>query len=214
MNQHIRKVGHTLAAMTGAFALLAATMSASATDGKDDYQANWLRSPYQLQVDIAEASTRFVFDDAPVFQEDGFPAHGNSFITQGFIYPAGFLDDHEGVTEAGEPTYPEQVIGEWICRGWFIGDGAHTQTGPWVISTQQLDFYERSGWDPQRERDFGYRTLVTEGYELVDIGKPVKRAVSGGTGRYAKARGQVVQTFLGFGPGMSVKQRHNIEVRR
>ncbi len=214
MNKKIRIVGHTMAAMTAAFALLAATMSASAADGKDDYQANWHRSPYQLQVDVAEASTRFVFDDAPVFQEDGFPAHGNSFVTQGYIYPAGFLDDHEGVTEAGGPTYPERVIGEWICRGWFIGDGAHTQTGPWVISTQQLDFYQRSGWDPQRERDFGYRTLVTEGYELADIGKPVNRAISGGTGRYAKARGQVVQTFLGFGPGMSVKQRHSIQMQR
>lgn len=214
MNKQIRKVGRTLVASTAAFALLAAPMSASATAGKDDYRGDWLRSPYHLQVDVAEASTRFVFDDAPVFEEDGFPAHGNSFVTQGYIYPAGFLDDHEGVTEAGEPTYPERVIGEWVCRGWFIGDGAHTQTGPWVISTQQLDFYERSGWDPQRERDFGYRTLATEGYELADIGKPVKRAISGGTGRYAKARGQVVQTFLGFGPGMSVKQRHKIEVRR
>lgn len=214
MNKQTRKAGHTLAAVTAALALLAATMSASATAGKDDSQANWLGNPYRLQVDVAEASTRFVFDDAPVFEEDGFPAHGNSFITQGYIYPVGFLDDNEGVTEEGEPTYPELVIGEWICRGWFIGDGAHTQTGPWVISTQQLDFYERSGWDPQRERDFGRRTLVTEGYELADVGKPVKRAISGGTGRYARARGQTMQTFLGFGPGMSVKQRHKIEVRR
>ena len=214
MNKQVHRMTRALAGTTAAFALLGGSMWASATAAQDSYQANWHGNPFHLQGDVAEAATRFVFDDAPVFEEDGFPAHGNSFITQGYIYPAGFLDDHQGVTEDGAPTYPDLVIGEWICRGWFIGDGAHTQTGPWVISTQQFDFYERSGWDPQRERDYGYRTLVTEGYELADIGKPVKRAISGGTGRYAKARGQVVQTFLGFGPGMSVKQRHKISVRR
>ena len=213
MNKQIQSPDHALTATTAAVVLFVAMLSAPAIAGKDNYQANWHRSPHQLQVDVAEAATRFVFDDAPVFEEDGFPAHGNSFVTQGYIYPGGFLDDHEGVTEAGEPTYPERVIGEWICRGWFIGDGAHTQTGPWVISTQQLDFYKNAGWDPQRERDFGYRTLVTEGYELADIGKPIKRAISGGTGRYAQARGQVVQTLLGFGPGMAVKQRYQIKVR-
>ena len=43
-----------------------------------------------LQFDIAEIGTRFVFDEAPVF-DDGFPAYGNAFVTEGYIYEAGTL---------------------------------------------------------------------------------------------------------------------------
>ena len=42
--------------------------------------------------DVAEDQTRFVFASAPVFEEDGYPAHGNPFVSQGYIYPAGTLE--------------------------------------------------------------------------------------------------------------------------
>ncbi len=45
--------------------------------------------------DEAEDLSRFVFAPAPVF-DDGMPAYGNPFVTQGYIYHAGTLDDgHE-----------------------------------------------------------------------------------------------------------------------
>ncbi|HZA22612.1 MAG TPA: hypothetical protein VFA32_08420, partial [Dehalococcoidia bacterium] len=38
-----------------------------------------------LKFDVAEDATRFVFDEAPVF-DDGLPAYGNAFVTSGYLY--------------------------------------------------------------------------------------------------------------------------------
>ena len=95
--------------------------------------------PRTLEVDIAEDGTRFVIDETPVF-DDGFPAYGNPFITQGYIYPAGTLTDSNGVNPDGSPEFPDKVIGEWSCQGYFIADGAHTTKGSWVFTTQLFAF--------------------------------------------------------------------------
>ena len=39
---------------------------------------------------------------------------------------------------------------------------------------------------------------VLESYELADVGIAIERAITGGTGPYAGARGEAEQTFLGF----------------
>src|SRR5690606_18982314 len=41
-----------------------------------------------IKVDVVDNPHLFVFDETPVY-EDGAPAHGNTFITQGYIYPHG-----------------------------------------------------------------------------------------------------------------------------
>jgi hypothetical protein len=143
-----------------------------------------------LEFDVAEDMTRFVFQEAPV-HENGMPAHGNPFITSGYIYPKGTLDGTNGVLEDGSPEFPDKVIGSWICRGWFYGDGAAATSGPMVITTQIYNFGE----------EYGNLTLVSEGYELADVGVPVKRAITGGTGDYSQVRGEASQTFLGFNEG-------------
>lgn len=115
---------------------------------------------------------RFSFQQEPV-HPDGLPAYGNPFITMGYIYPAGTLDgDRSGVNPDGSPEFPDQVIGEWICRGWFVGDGAKTASGPMVITTQIYNFGQ----------GYGHTTLVSEGYELADVGVAIERAITGGTG--------------------------------
>ena len=124
--------------------------------------------------EVAEDATRFVFDDAPVF-DDGLPAYGNSFVTHGYIYEAGTLADGGGVRPDGSPTHPDAVIGTWTCDGIFIGDGAHTESGPWVMTTQIFDFDDFDGDD----------TIVTHGIEIADVGVEVDRAVVGGTGEHA-----------------------------
>jgi hypothetical protein len=48
---------------------------------------------------------------------------------------------------------------------------------------------------------------MSEGYELVDVGAPVLRAITGGTGPFAGAKGEAMQTLLGFTEQMSVNQR-------
>lgn len=140
-----------------------------------------------LRFDVAEDMSRFVFDQS-VTHEDGMPAHGSAFITQGYIYEPGTLNGSNGVLADGSPEFPEKIIGEWTCRGWFVGEGAHAQTGPMVISTQLYNFGQ----------DLGNETLVTEGYELADVGIIIERAITGGTGDYNGAKGEIEQTFLGF----------------
>jgi len=140
-----------------------------------------------VEVDIVENPIKFSFDETPTF-EDGSPAYGGEFITQGFIYPKGTLEMGDGVDVDGNPQFPDLVIGTWFCRGWHIGDGAHTQTGPIVITHQIFNFGEK----------FGAKTIATDGFELADIGEPIKRAITGGTGRYKRARGEQVQILEGF----------------
>lgn len=149
-----------------------------------------------LRFDVAEDPSRFVFAPQPL-HEDGMPAYGNSFVTQGYIYPEGTLSGTNGVLPDGSPEFPDQVLGEWTCRGWFVGDGAHTTTGPMVITTQVYNF----------GAELGDAMLTSEGAELVDIGVAIERAVSGGTGQYAGARGQANQTLLGFTEQLSVNLR-------
>ena len=130
------------------------------------------------------------------------PAYGNPFVTQGYIYPAGTLSGTNGVLPDGSPEFPELVLGEWTCRGWMIGDGAHTTTGPMVITTQVYNF----------GGEFGAAMLVSDGYELADIGTSIHRAIAGGTGPYATARGEASQTLLGFTEQMGVNLSFEITV--
>ena len=142
--------------------------------------------------DVAEDISRFVSAKAPVF-DDGLPAYGNPFITQGYIYPAGTLTEGvEGTLPDGEPAFPELVVGEWTCNGYFVGQGMHTTTGAIVMTRQVFRF---------RNGDL----LISHGPELADIGQPVTRAVTGGTGEYADARGAIVQTLLGMSEGFGVR---------
>lgn len=158
-------------------------------------------TPYTVTFDIAEDGTRFSPDEGPVFEEDGMPAYGAAFVTQGYIYPEGTLtcgpaEDAEenahpvcdGVLPDGSPEFPDLVLGEWTCWGYHIGDGAHTETGPIVATTQMYSF----GDEP------GAEMITTAGYELVDFNVLVKRSVTGGTGLYRDATGEQSQELLGL----------------
>lgn len=155
-----------------------------------------------LEFDVAENASRFAFDEEPVF-DDGMPAYDNSFVTQGYIYPHGTLEDGNGVRADGSPEFPDKVIGTWTCRGWFVGDGAHTESGPWVITHQYYDLGDSAG----------ELSLITEGYELAEPGVTVRRAVTGGTGTYRDARGQARQVLLGFNATEGVNLRFEVDVR-
>lgn len=156
-----------------------------------------------IKFDVAEDSSRFVFDQNKVF-EDGMPTYGSSFITQGYIYEYGTLEGGNGILADGSPEFPDKVIGEWTCRGWFVGDGMRTETGPIVITTQLYDLGDEAG----------QHTLVSEGYELVDMNVVVQRAITGGTGDYVSAGGQVSQQLLGMNAAEGVNLRFELEVEK
>ncbi|MEM7643982.1 MAG: hypothetical protein AAF366_15860 [Pseudomonadota bacterium] len=142
--------------------------------------------------DVAEDMSRFVFAAVPVF-DDGMPAYGNAFITQGYIYPAGTLDGGvEGTLPNGDPAFPDLVIGEWTCDGYFVGDGMRTETGA-IVMTRQI--YRFNDGD----------LLISHGPEFVDAGVTVTRAVTGGTGDYADAPAELDQVLLGMSDGYGVR---------
>ena len=143
--------------------------------------------PESFEFEVAEDATRFAFDEAPVF-DDGMPAYGNPFVTQGYIYEPGTLAAGGGVNPDGSPTHPDAVIGTWTCEGFLIGDGAHTESGPWVVSTQVFDFGEFDGDD----------IVITHGIETPEIGADVQRAIIGGTGEHVGAVGEQTQVLEGF----------------
>ena len=136
--------------------------------------------------DVALNGHTFVADDAPV-DANGFPAYGNPFIIEGYIYPEGFLEEHEGINPDGSPSHPDAVIGHFTCRGWFIGDGMATASGPNVMTLQTYEFGEN-----------GEETFNSDGIELVDVGVPFERSITGGTGIYRRAAGTMTQTGLGL----------------
>ncbi len=154
-----------------------------------------------IKVDVVDNPHLFVFDEAPV-HEDGTPAHGNTFITQGYIYPHGTLNGSNGVLPNGEPEFPDKVLGTWICRGWVIGDGAHATAGAMAFTTQFFDFGE----------EYDHATLVTEGYEVVDVNQPFARAITGGTDRFMHARGEAIQELLGYTEQMAVNLRFELRI--
>lgn len=147
----------------------------------------------QLQsFDVAEDLSRFVMTGDHA-HEDGSPAYGTPFITQGYIYPAGTLDGGvEGTLEDGSPAFPDLVIGVWTCDGYLVGDGMKTVTGDIVITRQ---IYQFEGGD----------VLISQGSELADLDIPVTRAITGGTGDYADAGPALTQVLLGMSDGYGVR---------
>lgn len=155
-----------------------------------------------VEFDISEDMTRFKFDQ-DVAYEDGMPADGSAFITRGYIYPVGTLQSGtDGTNADGTPQYPDKVIGEWICQGYMINDAGHATSGVWVFSTQ----FFQTGTTP------GAETIVTQGYELADVGVAIQRAITGGTGEFQNARGQGEQTMLGLNASEGVNLRVKLNV--
>jgi hypothetical protein len=200
-----------VAALTIAGVALAGTANVSATTAESKAPFVSTMTPEEalaliegddgiLRFDMAEDFTRLSVAGEPVHADDGLPAYGNAFITQGYLYPPGTLTEGNGVNPDGSPEFPELVLGEWTCRGWHVGDGAHTTTGPWVVTTQLYNF----------GGEWGTVSLASDGYELADVGVELARPIIGGTGPFAGARGEVRQTLLGFNAINGVNVRFEI----
>lgn len=154
-----------------------------------------------LRFEVAEDATHFVYDP-DLAHEDGMPDYGASFITRGYIYPAGTLDGTNGVNADGSPEFPGLVLGEWICRGWMVGEGMRTTTGAMVVTTQLYSFGEEQGT----------AMLVSDGHELADVGVEISRALTGGTGPFVGAGGEARQTLLGLNATEGVNLQFEIEL--
>jgi hypothetical protein len=78
------------------------------------YAENEPERVISLTVEVAENPYRFSFDTAGPLLVDATPAYGNSFVTQGYIYPKNTLQHGDsGVAANGNPSYPDLVLGEF-----------------------------------------------------------------------------------------------------
>jgi hypothetical protein len=111
----------------------------------------------------------------------GLIKRGNTFIVTGKIYPGGTIPAGGSF---GSPVFSPDTpgsIGTWICRGTFALDGTDILAGslPMVYTTQIFQLSTGSIWSDGAE------------------GGPNVRAVTGGTGSYSGASGDVSQIDLG-----------------
>jgi hypothetical protein len=153
-----------------------------------------------LRLETAEDHTRFVWAGNPPLTE-GFPANDAAFVAQGYIYPAGTLKGTDGVLEDGSPEYPDKVLGQWTCYGWWVGAGEAIETAPWV-STHVFNF----GGEP------GKAMLLTTGYDIDDLVIPIDRAVTGGSGPYAAARGVQTEVNVGYNTTNGINIKYEIRL--
>ncbi len=158
---------------------------------------------------IALNDTISTFD---TLTDAGFPSQGAVFSVLGYIYPKGTLQGGtvSGTNADGSPAFPDLVLGQWSCRGWFILDVAPGMgiSGNQLLG-QQVFLFNSSG-------AAGRKSIVTEGIDLTledaDLNVPFKRVVFGGTGPFNGARGQQTMTnFTGFSDSGGVQSTHRLE---
>lgn len=147
------------------------------------------RASDEIPLDVACDANTFVFQGPT---SSAGPDYGASFVVQGVIYPGGTFAANgpsSGLLADGTPEFPDLVVGRWTCQGHFIGDGIATASGPFVVTMQLYDLdLDEPGAD----------TLVSQGLELIDLNVPIRRAVTGGTGAFNAAGGDVTQTSIGI----------------
>ncbi len=119
---------------------------------------------------------------------------GDTFLVRGSIYPGLTIPTGDNLFGPDEPGR----VGTWMCRGVFNFDFDPEILGGAVphVWTTQVFLLPRS-FNPEGELE-SRTTLVTEGLEG---GIPTRRAIQGGTGACAGARGDVIQEQLGFSSG-------------
>jgi hypothetical protein len=153
-----------------------------------------------LRFDVAENATRFAWSGKPELV-DGMPAGSTPYVTQGYIYPEETLTNSNGVNPDGSPEFPDKVLGQWSCYGWYLGGGPVPGSANW-LTTHLFNF----------GGEWGTATLVSEGYSIDDMGVPLERAITGGTGPYEGARGMQMETNLGFNESNGMNFRYELHV--
>lgn len=114
---------------------------------------------------------------------DSGDLRGSTFSVEGAIYPAGTLP----VSGFDPAAHADARVGTWFCRGWFLIHADRPE--PHVTTTQEY-VIGQIGPDSLFPAD----QLASSGTEGSDTEQqtPV-RSVIGGAGRYAGARGTVLQ---------------------
>jgi hypothetical protein len=111
---------------------------------------------------------------------------GTGFLVEGLIYPAGTIPGGVGFDPASA-----MATGHWLCRGWFLMKPDRPNPGVVTMQEYLLDIITQEVPSPAQ-------TLASSGVETGGpMAPPAVRAITGGTGRYRHARGEVVQEVTG-----------------
>lgn len=128
------------------------------------------------------------------------PGFGDSFFIRGYIYAKGTLAENCPSTQdcgiisgpapfSGQPEFPEKQIGTYYVSGNFFADpftgvlGSGEEVGLFQVIFQFFD---------------GGDLLIAKGIQRFgqNGSHPAKLAVLGGTGAFAKARGEVIESMV------------------
>ena len=90
----------------------------------------------RLSFDVAQNGTTFVIIGPTTPTIPPFALQGAAFSVQGFVYPEGTLQGGavSGTNMDGTPAFPDEVVGTWSCRGWFLRDDDPSETGAVIVS--------------------------------------------------------------------------------
>jgi len=116
-----------------------------------------------------------------------------AFVIEGYMYPVGTLDASNGINPDGTPEFPDQIIGHWTCQGWGGLARSPAQANPIVAGSATKQTFE---FDLE---NFGNDMLITQGFEIRNVGPINTRAVVGGTGAFSDNEGLVqLQDIVGI----------------
>lgn len=142
-----------------------------------------------LTVEVALKGETFrLFPSPALVSDDLDPSdfRGSPFWTEGWIYPEGTIRGDGFV-----PTI-EGAIGHWFCRGHIISSAERAE--PHIVSNQEFIFGLISA-----DRLFPPDMLATVGLEASNEGaQDAMRTVTGGSGIYRGASGQVLEIEIGL----------------
>ena len=107
-------------------------------------------------------------------------------LTEELPLPPGHGIRSNGVNATARRSFRSKVIGLDLSRR--HGEWLQDQEGTLAAATQLFDL----------GKTVGEKMIVTEGLLLPEVNVPIKRAITGGTGKYAGRQGEGSETVLGF----------------
>jgi hypothetical protein len=173
-----------LAGAGGGLAVLASLWQpAAALAGERDDDDDDARRPGDLVLDVALLGETFAPDMGAALDAGAGDLRGVGFFVEGLIYEAGTIPPGPGFDPASA-----EAFGTWLCRGWIMLHGGRPE--PHVVSTQEYMLGIVTPANPTPREQLS--SSGTEG----GVQRAV-RSIIGGTGRYRRARGEVVQHLIG-----------------
>jgi hypothetical protein len=140
-----------------------------------------------LVLDVACLGDSFAPNFSGALNMGGGDLRGSTFNVEGLVYPGGTIPGGPGFD-----PYSVDSMGHWLCRGWFLVKPGRSQPG---VNTHQEYLLDTITPEVPSPAD----TLASSGVETGGFPAPTAvRAVTGGTGRYRHARGEVVQEVIGL----------------